>query len=102
MRGVPDFDQQLQLLVDSYITTAANVKDSAISTLQKIRERGYSSYDEFQADLNAYLHEVEARNASDAGIEDLTAVWREALQHLSGEYWSKFLLDCDSMFSAYQ
>ncbi len=102
MRGVPDFNQQLKLLIDSYITAAPNVKESAISILEKVRERAYGSYDEFENDLNAYLGEVEARNSSDAGLEGLTAVWREALDGLSGEYWSKFLLDRDSMFSAYR
>ena len=102
MRGVPDFDKQLQLLIDSYMPSAPNVRESAMTTLEKVRERAYGSYDEFQKDLNAYLGEVEARNASDSELEALTAVWREALDGLSDEYWSKFLLDRDSMFSAYR
>ena len=101
MRGVPDFALQVRMLIESYGTAAPHVKESAVTALEKVRERAYGSFDEFRNDLDAYLHEVEARNASDSRLEGLMGVWREALEGLSGEYWSKFLLDCDSMFSSY-
>jgi hypothetical protein len=97
MRSVPDFDQQLDMIIHSYLGVQdTEIKEVALDTLQKVRTRDYTSFEDFRRDFNHYLAVLDERNKKLPYLDDLVGVWGEAMQMMSADYWRKFLFDPDS------
>ena len=97
MRSVPDFDQQLDMMMHSYLGVQdTEIKEVALDTLQKVRTRDYTSFEDFRRDFNHYLAVLDERNKKLPYLDDLVGVWGEAMQMMSADYWRKFLFDPDS------
>ena len=69
--------------------------------LEKIGARGYTDYQQFRADLMALMEAIASRNRALASFEDARRVWREALEWLRGDYWTRFQFDAETELAAY-
>ncbi len=69
--------------------------------LEKIGARAYTDYEQFRADLTAYLAAVGVRNRSMENFEDARAVWKEALGWLQADYWTRFQFDAETELTVY-
>ncbi len=69
--------------------------------LDKICARDYSDYRQFRVDLTAYLDALTVRNKSMANRSDALSIWREALDWLRGDYWTRFRFDADAELAVY-
>ena len=94
MRGIPVFSRQLDALMQSFSgAERGELRDAALTILQKIRDRSYESFEEFRGDFSRYLGLAEARIRGNPDIEALRTVWMRALEGLSGDYFKRFLFD---------
>ena len=64
--------------------------------LDKIEARAYTEYQEFRSDLNSWLNAIASRNQADPDLDNAVTAWREAVDWLHGEYWTKFKFDADT------
>lgn len=103
MRSLPGFDEQLDQMIEAFSATEdAAVREAAVTALQRIRRRAYSSFREFREDFSRYLACVERRNESLPALASLRGVWGRALQSLSDGYWRKFLFDPGRDLASYR
>ena len=97
MRSIPQFNQQLDIMIRSFSGIQdTGLQEAAVTTLQKIQKRAYTSFEDFRRDFNQYLDLLEERNKNLPNLHSLVNVWGQAIEMLSGEYWRKFLFDPDS------
>ena len=103
MTAVPHFDRQVESLVRSFSGVKhMRLREAAITTLQKIRDRSYGSLDDFQVDFEEYLALLAERNKELPDLPELAGVWGEATKMLSDNYWGKFLFDPLGDLAAYR
>ena len=103
MRAIPNFDQQLDIMTQSFLMVQdARLKEAAATALQKIQKRAYASFEEFRGDFNQYLALLEERNKDRTDLDGLVCAWGQAMEMLSDEYWRKFLFDPDSDLAHYK
>ena len=94
MRSLPGLDEQLDHMINAFSATEdSEVREAALTALQRVQRRAYPSFREFRDDFNHYLACVERRNESLPALDSLRDVWGRALQSLSDGYWRKFLFD---------
>ena len=102
MRTIPRFEDQIDSMVRGLSSLDdADLRQAILSTLTKIKERSYSGFEDFRADLTAYLILRDARNWALNNQERLVAVWRETMEQLRQPYWRKFLFDPESDLEPY-
>ena len=77
------------------VTSAAN------SILEKIGQRSYSDFQQFRLDLRAYLGAARDRNRGLPDFDAAMSAWREALEWLRGNYWTRFKFDAETELVAY-
>ncbi len=94
MRASPDFGQQVDGMIDSFLRAEdRGLSEAAVETLQKVRWRLYPSLGEFRKDLQLCLDaSVRRDNLHDEGNPALD-VWRRARKLLDAPYWERFLFD---------
>ena len=103
MKTIPDFNQLLDIMIRSFSEVPDPVlREAAISTLQKVQKRSYSSFGDFRRDFTECLHLTQQRNNHLPDIGDLLKVWVQALDMLSDAYWRKFLFDPGSDLEHYR
>ena len=94
MRSLPGLDEQLDHMIMAFSATEdSELREAAVTTLQRVQRRGYSSFQEFREDFNRYIACVERKNEGLLALDSLRGVWCRALQSLSDDYWRKFLFD---------
>ena len=69
--------------------------------LDKIGRRAYTDYRQFGADLSAWLEAAAERNRASPDFEPARLAWREALEWLRGDYWTRFRFDAEAELMAY-
>ena len=103
MMAVPHFDRQVESLVRGFSEVKhGRLREAAVTTLQKIRNRSYGSLGDFRADFNEYLALLVERNKELPDLPSLVSVWGEAMKLLSDNYWAKFLFDPPGDLACYR
>ena len=103
MKNIPDFKLQMDMLAEDFLAAPETpAREAALGVLSKIGARSYSSFEEFRRDFHEYLGFVEQRILDLPNLPGLTAVWRQASETLSGDYWKKFLFDADVDMAPYR
>ena len=103
MRPTITFEEEVKALIRAFSGIAnADVKEAAITLLEKIQQRSYNSFEVFAADFDRYLTALEEsrRNLPDLG--PLVDAWGDALALLREDYWRKYLFDADVDLDHYQ
>ena len=77
------------------------VEASGRVVLDKLGGRTYTEYNEFRADLNAYLQAVLERDRALPDFPEAEEAWTGALGWLREEYWTRFLFDAETELAGY-
>ena len=77
-------------------------RDSALSLIDNVRQRAYTSLDGFHRDLMEHLDAVAERNSKLAEIEQSRQAWNKALGWLREDYWRRFLFDPDTELAGFK
>ncbi len=94
MRSVPDFHQQMAMLIDGFsMMEDRRLRDAAVAILEKIRKRAYSSFAEFRGDFGRYLGLLEERMRYHAGNDGTITEWKRAVELLFDGHWKGYLFD---------
>ena len=94
MRNMPHFTQHLDTMIRGFSKAQdPSVKEAAVTILQRVRDRAYSSIEEFRTDFGEYLEAVRDERERHPDYRSLVEVWRRAIELLEGEYWKRFLFD---------
>ena len=101
VRPIVNVQQELDEMRRGMMVAGEGVPERGEAILEKIGARSYTEYGPFRADLAAYLEAIAERNRSSEGFEDARSAWREALDWLRGEYWTRFRFDADTELAAY-
>ena len=101
LRPVVQFEQELDDMASRFGGLDAPSRDSALSLIEKVRNRAYSQFGEFRQDLVTCLEAIAERNRRLPDINQARQAWGEALQGYREEYWQRFLFDPDSELAAF-
>ena len=101
IRPIVNIGEELDEMARDLAESAAPVADAGAAILDNIRDRSYTDYTRFRADLTAYLDRIQERNAAMANATEAGQSWREAAQWLKEDYWRGFLFDPDSELAGY-
>ena len=101
VRPIVNIQQELMEIRRSLLGSGDEVSASAEVILSKIESRSYSDYKPFRTDLAAFLGAISGRNRGLDEFESARAAWREALDWLRGDYWTRFKFDADTELAVY-
>ncbi len=101
VRPIVNFQQEIAEIRHGLIGAGDEVASSGEVILEKIESRSYTSYDQFRRDLTAFLEAISERNRGLPDFATASAVWREALEWLRGNYWTRFKFDAETELSVY-
>lgn len=93
MRPVISLEQELDEMARGFLGVPGPVGNTAGQVISKVRERSYTSFEDFRRDLTAYLEEVKIRNQNLPNLPAARQAWSEALELLRGDHWQKYLFD---------
>ena len=103
MRNIPHFNQQIEIMIQSFSGIEdAGLKEAAVTTLEKLQKRSYASFDNFRDDFNQYLTALEERNQNLSDRHLPISAWGQAMEMLSDEYWMNFLFDAEADLAPYR
>jgi len=101
IRPIVNIEEELNEMARDLAGCAPAVIETGSVILSKIRERAYTKYAPFRADLTAYLDRIAERNAGQANASKSVQTWQEAADWLKADYWRGFLFDPDSEMAGY-
>ena len=101
VRPIVNIQQELDEMRRGLIGAGDDLSSASETILEKIGARAYTDYGQFRADLMTYLDAMTARNSSLPDYPEMQAAWREALDWLKGDYWTRFKFDADSELAPY-
>ncbi len=101
VRPIVNVQQELNEIGRALLGAGDEVASAANSMLEKIGGRSYSDFEQFRVDLRAYLGAVQDRNLGLPDFDAAVSSWREALEWLRGDYWTRFKFDADTELAAY-
>ena len=93
MRNMPDFTRHLDTMIRGFARAQNPVQEAAVAILQRVRDRAYSSIEEFRTEFCEYLEATRDERERHPDHGGLVDVWRQASERLEGEYWKRFLFD---------
>ena len=108
LRPVVRFQEELDEMARNYDSAGeleslnGSCRDSALSLINNVRQRAYSSLDGFRQDLMEHLDAVTERNSRLPEIGQSRRAWNEALGWFREDYWRRFLFDPDTELSAFE
>ena len=101
VRPIVNIQQELMEIRRGLLGAGDDVAAAAEAMLGKIESRAYADYEQFRSDLSAFLEAVSTRNHGLSDYQTAQAAWREALDWLRGDYWTRFQFDAEAELSAY-
>ncbi len=101
VRPVVNVEQELNEIRRGLMGASDEVSSAANPILEKIGGRSYSDFEQFRVDLRAYLGAVLDRNRGLPDFDAAVSAWREALEWLRGDYWTRFKFDAETELAAY-
>ena len=101
LRPVVNFEQELDEMARGFAEMPAPYRGTALSVIEIVRDRAYTSFDGFRNDLIACLEAIADRNQGLPDIDQARQTWYEALEWYREEYWQRFLFDADEELAAY-
>ena len=101
IRPIVNIQQELDEMRRGLSGVGGEVASNGWTMLDKISDRAYTDFRQFGADLGAWLEAVDERNRAAPDFESARMAWREALDWLRGDYWTRFQFDAETELSAY-
>ena len=101
IRPIVNVQQELNDMRRGLLAAEEQVTSTGNAILDKIESRSYTDYEQFRADLNAWLNAIADRNSNSPGFGAALDAWRNALEWLRDEYWAQFKFDPDTELALY-
>ena len=101
IRPIVNIQQELDEMRRALSRAGGDVEALGSVMLDKIGNRAYTDYRQFGADLGIWLEAVAERNRTAPDFESARLAWREALEWLRGDYWTRFQFDAETELAAY-
>ena len=101
IRPIVNIQQELDEMRRGHLLAGGEVAACGGTMLDKIGDRAYTDYRQFGVDLGVWLEAVAERNRAAPGFESARLAWREALEWLRGDYWTRFRFDAETELMAY-
>ena len=101
IRPIVNIQQELDEMRRGLSRTGGDVAFHGGIMLDKIGSRAYTDYRQFGDDLNVWLEAAAERNRAAPDFEPARLAWREALEWLRGDYWTRFQFDAEAELAAY-
>lgn len=101
IRPIVDIGQELDEMARDLADCGPAVVEAGTVILGKIRERSYTGYSDFRAELTAYLDLIKERNTAMSNAAEAGQSWLEAAEWLKEDYWRGFLFDPDIEMAGY-
>ena len=101
VRPIVNIQQELMEIRRGLLGAGDDVAAAAEVILRNIESRAYGNYHQFRSDLSDFLEAVSSRNRGLPDYETAQSAWREALDWLRGDYWTRFLFDAGTELDAY-
>lgn len=101
IRPIVNVQQELSEMRRGLSASGDDVAGLGGTMLDKIGDRAYTDYRQFGADLNLWLDAISERNHAAPDFETARQAWREALEWLRGDYWTRFKFDADTELAAF-
>ena len=107
LRPVVRFQEELDDMARNYDSAGqlesvnGQSRDSALTLINNVRQRTYTSLDGFRQDLMEHLDAVAERNSKLAENEQSRQAWNEALGWFREDYWRRFLFDPDTELAGF-
>ena len=103
MDGIPHFEQQIYILIQSYSEVEfIPFREAAVAILRSIQDRAYTSIQDFRNDFSNFLTLMKDRNLCIPNFKGLVTVWGRAVERLADDYWKRFLFDYESDLAHYR
>ena len=101
VRPIVNIQQELTEIRRGLLGAGDDVGSVAEVILGKIESRSYADYEQFRPDLSAFLEAVSTRNHGLSDHPAAQSAWREALDWLRGDYWTRFQFNAETELSVY-
>ena len=101
IRPIVNIQQELAEMRRALSRDGGDVASHGGTMLDKIGDRAYTDYRQFGADLDAWLEAIAQRSRAAPDFEAALLAWREALEWLRGDYWTRFQFDAETELMAY-
>ena len=101
IRPIVNIQQELDEMQRGLSRAGGDVASYGGIILDKIGDHAYTDYRQFGADLGAWLEAASERNRAAPDFESARLAWREALEWLRGDYWTRFQFDAETELAAY-
>ena len=101
IRPIVNIQQELDEMRRALSRDGGDAAAHGETMLDKIGGRAYTDYRQFGADLGVWLEAIAGRNAAAPDFEAALLAWREALEWLRGDYWSRFRFYAEAELMAY-
>ncbi len=102
LRPVVNFERELDQMAQQFRAVAdVQVQEAARTLIAQVRQRTYSTFQDFRRDFTAYLATVQAAHQRLPQQDEAQQAWREALTWLRAEYWQRYLFDPSSALAGF-
>ena len=101
VRPIVNIQEELNEMRRGLLGAGDNTRSAGETILEKIGSRSYADYHQFQVDLDCFLDALSERNHNLPVFEESQSVWREALDWLREDYWTRFKFDAETELAAY-
>ncbi len=101
VRPIVNIQQELDEIRRRLLDAGDGAQAAGETILEKIGTRAYVDYAQFRSDLCCFLQAVSERNRTLPEWDGAQAAWREALDWLREDYWTRFLFDAESELAAF-
>jgi hypothetical protein len=97
VRPVVNFERELDQMAQQFQAVAPPVLREAVRPIiERVRQRAYTAFQDFQHDLTAYLEAMHSAHQSLPNLAEARQAWAEALEWLRADYWQRYLFDADT------
>ena len=95
-RPVISIEDECDSLSGAFASADAALRDALASCLGKVRQRAYTSVNDFATDLRECLRLITIRNGEMAERQAAQEAWQTALRRLSEDHWTRYRFDADT------
>lgn len=103
LRPVVNFEHELDHMAQHFKAIPDRVVHAAALTIiSQVRQRAYTTFDDFRRDFSAYLEAVRASHQALSNLSEARQAWNEALDSLRADYWQRYLFHSDTELAVFK
>lgn len=95
-RPVISIEDECDSLSGAFASADAALREALASCLGKVRQRAYTSVNDFATDLRECLRLITIRNGEMAERQAAQEAWKTALHRLSEDHWTRYRFDANT------